>query len=197
MTQKFNSSRVQHDTTISQYFHKVKLLYQEIGDLDPQAPISDTSVKRIIIRGLRPEFRGFVIAIQGWKIQLSLVEFDNSFVGQEALVKNTEGSSWNSNEQGGLKRNEDNVKSFWDKRSSHVGGVAKPYVSNRKFRKSRYNCSKKRHKAHSCWLKKKPMKGNVATVNSEQKWDVEALFVAKKKMVLTTVMSNQIDHKNH
>ncbi|KAH1031179.1 hypothetical protein J1N35_043353 [Gossypium stocksii] len=117
-------SMVQRDMTISQYFHKVKSLYQDIGDLDPQASISDT-------------------------------------------------------------------------KKSRVGEVAKPYVSDRKFRRSCYNCSKKHHKTHTCWSKKKPMKGNVATINIEEKWDVEALFVAKKEMVLTTVMSNKIDYENH
>jgi len=52
--------------TIAQYFHKVKSLCREISKLDPEAPIGDTRMKRIIIHGLKPEFRSFVAAIQGW-----------------------------------------------------------------------------------------------------------------------------------
>ena len=52
--------------TIAQYFHKVKSLCREISKLDPEAHIGDIRMKRIIIHGLKPEFRSFVAAIQGW-----------------------------------------------------------------------------------------------------------------------------------
>ncbi|KAJ0112855.1 hypothetical protein Patl1_01721 [Pistacia atlantica] len=57
-------SMVQCDMTIAQYFHK-----------------------RIIIHGLRPEYRGFVIPIQGWPTQPSLVEFENLLAYQVAMAK--------------------------------------------------------------------------------------------------------------
>ncbi|XP_047259958.1 uncharacterized protein LOC124892797 [Capsicum annuum] len=44
----------QRDMTILQYFHKVKLLCREISELDPEAHIGDTRVKRIIIHALKP-----------------------------------------------------------------------------------------------------------------------------------------------
>ena len=44
-------------------------------------------MKRIIIHGLRPEYRSFIVAVQGWPTQPSLVEFENLFAGQEALAK--------------------------------------------------------------------------------------------------------------
>ncbi|PHU11858.1 hypothetical protein BC332_18788 [Capsicum chinense] len=44
----------QCDMTISQYFHKVKSLCREISELDLEAPIGDTRIKRIIIHGLKP-----------------------------------------------------------------------------------------------------------------------------------------------
>ena len=50
-------------------------------------------MRRIIIRGLRPEFRGFVTAIQGWPTQPSLIEFENLLVGQEAMAKKMGGVS--------------------------------------------------------------------------------------------------------
>jgi len=80
-------SVAQRDMTIAQYFHKVKSLCREISELDPEAPIGDTRMKRIIIHGLKPEFRSFVAAIQGWQTQPSLVEFKNLLAGQEALAK--------------------------------------------------------------------------------------------------------------
>ncbi|KAM0985458.1 hypothetical protein PS2_012493 [Malus domestica] len=80
-------SMAQRDMTIAQYFHKVKLICREISELDPTAPIGKTRMKRIIIHGLRPEYRGFIAAIQGWLTQPSLVEFENLLAGQEAMAK--------------------------------------------------------------------------------------------------------------
>nr|GFD27867.1 uncharacterized protein [Tanacetum cinerariifolium] len=71
----------------AQYFHKVKTLCREISELDLDAPIGDTRMKRIIIHGLKPEFRSYVAAIQGWQNQPSLVEFENLLASQEALIK--------------------------------------------------------------------------------------------------------------
>ena len=62
--------------TIAQYFHNVKSLCREIYELDPEAKIAELGIRTIIIRGLRPEFRSFVAAIQGWPTQPSLVEFE-------------------------------------------------------------------------------------------------------------------------
>jgi histone acetyltransferase (RNA polymerase elongator complex component) len=70
-------SMAQRDMTIAQYFHKVKAICREISQLDPTAPIGESRIKRIIIHGLQPEYRGFVTTIQGWPTQPSLVEFEN------------------------------------------------------------------------------------------------------------------------
>ncbi|KAL0365959.1 UNVERIFIED_CONTAM: hypothetical protein Sradi_3486000 [Sesamum radiatum] len=59
-------SVAQRDLTVAQYFHKVKSLCREISELDPEAPIGEARMKRIIIHGLKPEFRSFVAAVQGW-----------------------------------------------------------------------------------------------------------------------------------
>lgn len=72
--------------TVSQYFHKVKSLCREIFELDPETPIGEAKMKRIIIYGLKPEFRCFVVAIQGWQTQPSFVKFKNLLAGQEALA---------------------------------------------------------------------------------------------------------------
>ncbi|GMP77490.1 hypothetical protein CsSME_00033756 [Camellia sinensis var. sinensis] len=74
-------SVAQRDLTITQYFHKVKLLCREISELDPEAQIGETRVKRTTIHGLRLEFRSFVATVQGWQNQPSLVEFENLLAG--------------------------------------------------------------------------------------------------------------------
>ena len=80
-------SVAQRDMTITQYFTKVKSLCCEISELDPASNISDSRMRRIIIHGLRPKYRSFVAAIQGWPVQPSLVELENLLANQEALVK--------------------------------------------------------------------------------------------------------------
>ncbi|XP_076905903.1 uncharacterized protein LOC143561814 [Bidens hawaiensis] len=77
----------QKDLTIPQYFHKVKTLCREIRELDPKARVGDARMKRILIHGLRTEFRSFVAAVQGWPKQPSLVEFENLLASQEDLAK--------------------------------------------------------------------------------------------------------------
>ncbi|KAM1079118.1 hypothetical protein ACFX2B_013719 [Malus domestica] len=77
----------QRDMMIAQYFHKVKSICRKISELDLTAHIGETRMKKIIIHGLRPEYRGFITAIQGWPTQPSLVEFENLLAGQEAMAK--------------------------------------------------------------------------------------------------------------
>ncbi|XP_076919398.1 uncharacterized protein LOC143580187 [Bidens hawaiensis] len=77
----------QREMTISQYFHKVKSLCREIGELDPESKIGEPRLKRIIIHGLKAEFRSFVATVQGWPTQPSLGEFENLLASQESLAK--------------------------------------------------------------------------------------------------------------
>lgn len=95
-------SASQGDMTIPQYFHKVKSLCREIGELDSQALIGEPRMKRIIIHGLKPEFRSFVAAVQGWQNQPSLAEFENLLAGQEALAKQMGGVSIKAAEEEAL-----------------------------------------------------------------------------------------------
>ncbi|KAK4382270.1 hypothetical protein Sango_2887400 [Sesamum angolense] len=44
-------SVAQRNLTVAQYFHKVKSLCREICELDPEAPIGEARMKRIIIHG--------------------------------------------------------------------------------------------------------------------------------------------------
>lgn len=84
---------------ISQYFHKVKTLCRESTELDPSDSIGETRMKRIIIHGLIPEYRGFVVDIQGWQNQPLVVEFENFLTGQEVLTKQMEGISLKGEEK--------------------------------------------------------------------------------------------------
>ncbi|XP_050111787.1 uncharacterized protein LOC126590352 [Malus sylvestris] len=92
-------SVAQRDMTIAEYFHKVKFICREISELDPSATIVESRIKRIIIHGLRPEYRGFVTAIQGWPTQPSLVELENLLADQEAFKKQMGGVSLRGEEE--------------------------------------------------------------------------------------------------
>uniref|UniRef100_A0A2N9HY47 Integrase catalytic domain-containing protein n=1 Tax=Fagus sylvatica TaxID=28930 RepID=A0A2N9HY47_FAGSY len=173
-------SMAQRDMTIAQYFHKVKAICREISQLDPTAPIGESRIKRIIIHGLRPEYRGFVTAIQGWPTQPSLVEFENLLADQEAMAKQMGGVSlkgeeealYTSKTRGTFKRNTgseskkdgDKVKSHQGKGGSHPGGVSK----NRVLRRI-----------------------------AKMAWDAEALFaMEEEELALTVTTPEQIDYKN-
>ena len=144
----------------------MKALCLEISKLDPQAPIRETRMKRIIIHGLRPEFKGFVAAVQGWKNQPSLAEFENVLAGQEALTKKMGGTlvkseeealyankiRWNSKQQivAGYKRSEDKTKSDQGEGSARTRGTLKIHGYNKKFERKCYNCGKKGHMVKVC-----------------------------------------------
>ncbi|XP_048420036.1 uncharacterized protein LOC125468398 [Pyrus x bretschneideri] len=103
-------SVAQRDMTIAQYFHKVKSICREISELDPSAAIVESRIKRIIIHGLRPEYRGFVAAVQGWPTQPSLVEFENLLADQEALSKQMGGISLKGEEEALYTKSKGNFK---------------------------------------------------------------------------------------
>ncbi|KAE8699425.1 hypothetical protein F3Y22_tig00110578pilonHSYRG00054 [Hibiscus syriacus] len=92
-------SMAQRDMAVAQYFHKVKSICREISELDPTTAIGEAMIKRIIVHGLRPEYRGFVVAVQGWPTQPSLVEFENLLAGQEAMAKQMGGVSLKGEEE--------------------------------------------------------------------------------------------------
>ncbi|KAM2943530.1 hypothetical protein COP2_026700 [Malus domestica] len=207
-------SMAQRDMTIAQYFHKVKSICREISELDPTAPIGETRMKRIIIHGLRPEYRGFVAAIQGWPTQPSLVEFENLLAGQEAMAKQMGGVSlkgeeealYTSKSKGTFKRKQgendgDKVKNHQGNGGSRPGEASKNRSNSIKFNGECYNCGKMGHMAKDCWAKKKSAESNAATSsskeNSEDGWDAEALFATEEEeLALTVTTPERIDYKN-
>ncbi|GKC55148.1 TIR-NBS resistance protein [Tanacetum coccineum] len=206
-------SVAQRDLTIAQYFHKVKTLCREISELDPDAPIGDTRMKRIIIHGLKPEFRSYVAAIQGWQNQPSLVEFENLLASQEALIKQMGGVSIKKDEEAlyankgkgnfkqhfrsGSKKNDDKAKGHDDESSSRTGGGPKSHSSGKKFSLKCYNCHKKGHLARDC-RSKKVVESNNVTSKSEDEWDFEASFAAdEEEFAFATITSDKkIDYEN-
>jgi Zinc knuckle len=194
----------------------VKTICREISELDPTAVIGETRIKRIIIHGLRPEYRGFVAAVQGWPTQPSLVEFENLLAGQEALAKQMVGTSPKSEEEalytnksrgnskqnnrGGFKKNDDKPKSHQGEGGSRPWGASKSYGNNRKFNGECYNCGKKGHMAKDCWSKKKSAESNIATSSSKEKceddWDVEASYAVEEVELAFTAMDERIDYEN-
>ncbi|KAM0986172.1 hypothetical protein ACFX2C_013371 [Malus domestica] len=197
----------QRDMTIAQYFHKVKSICHEILELDPIASIGETRMKRIIIHGLRPEYRGFVATIEGWLTQPLLVKFEKLLAGQEAMAKQMGGVSLKGEEEAlytskskgtfkryignGSKKDGDKVKSHQGKGSSRSGGASKNRGNNRKFDGECYNYRKKGHMAKDCWTKKKPIESNTTTSsskeNSEDGWDAETLFATEEEELAHTI----------
>ncbi|KAJ7971762.1 Retrovirus-related Pol polyprotein from transposon TNT 1-94 [Quillaja saponaria] len=190
-------SVAQRDTTIAQYFHKVKSICHEISELDPTVPIGVTRMKRIIIHGLRQEFRGFVAVVQGWLNQPSLVEFENLLASQEVMTKQMRGVSLKGEEEAlyankgrgyskqhttdRYNKNNDEVKSYQGEGSSYTGGASKNYGNSRRFEGKCYNCGKKGHMAKDCWSKKRSMESNAVTSDTKEEneddWDAEALLL--------------------
>ncbi|KAF2312972.1 hypothetical protein GH714_002351 [Hevea brasiliensis] len=168
---------------MAQYFHKVKSICREILELDPIAPIGETRMKRIIIHGLRPKFRGFIAAVQGWPNQPSLVKFENLLAGQEAMAKQMGGVS--------LKGEEEALCTIKSR------GTYKQHVISG----SKRNDEKKGHMAKARWSKKRSVESNTATSNTKEKseddWDAEAFFATEEEeLALTVTTSEQIDYDN-
>ncbi|KAJ0868283.1 putative RNA-directed DNA polymerase [Helianthus annuus] len=206
-------SITQGDLTIPQYFHKVKALCREIGDLDQESVIGDARMKRIIIHGLKPEYRSFVAAVQGWPTQPSLGEFENLLASQEVLAKQlgsvTIGSTTKAEDttlyaergrrkfksgynQRGLnrfgdknKRRDHNEKKSSDTDQGESSGEGKTHHNGKRFPFKCYKCGNKGHKAQNCRRKTNDV-GNSATIEHEDGWDVEALVAHTEDVVAFT-----------
>nr|KAJ0206902.1 hypothetical protein LSAT_V11C500256870 [Lactuca sativa] len=183
----------QRDMTIAQYFHKVKSICREITELDPQSVIAEARMKRIIIHGLRPEYRSFITVVQGWLVQPSLVEFENLLASQEAMAKKMGGITLKSEEEAlytsksrrNFKPPSKEAYKNADKGKSQLG-TSQPWRSQkidnksswgRRFEGNCNNCGKWGHMTKDCWSKKKSVESNVVTSKKEveDEWDAEAL----------------------
>lgn len=177
----------QGDLTIAQYFHKVKSICREIAELDPMSIIEKARMKRIIIHGLRPEYRSFVLTVQGWPTQPSLVEFENLLAGQEAMarqmggltLKGEEEALYTSKSRGNFKSSTKGEHKNADKGRNQQGTTQswKPQKNDnkssqgKKFEGNCYNCEKKGHMSKDCWSMKRFVESNSAT--SKKKMEEE------------------------
>ena len=205
----------QRDMKIVQYFHKIKTIFREITKLEPKSAIGEDRMKRIIIHGLRPEYRSFIIAIQEWPTQQSLVEFENLLASQEAMTKQMGGITSKGEEEAvytseSRSNNKPSTKRVYknsDKRRSHQE-TAQPEraqkndnksYQGKRFEGNCYNCGKKGHKPRDCWSKKKYVESNVTSSNIEieEEWDVEAICVIEEnELALMAMMREHIDYKD-
>ena len=71
------ANTTQGNLFIVEYFLKIKNLYSEISLLNREEAISKARMRRIVIRGLKPEYILFLTSIQGWTQQPILEEFKN------------------------------------------------------------------------------------------------------------------------
>ena len=132
----------QCDMTIAQYFHKVRSIYREIIELDSKSAIGESRMKKIIIHGLRLEYRSFVIAVQGWPGQPSLVEFENCLASQEAMVKQMSGITFKEEEALYTSESRSNKKSSTkrryknDEKARSHQGTAQPERAQKNDNKS-------------------------------------------------------------
>lgn len=174
-------------------------------------------MKRIIIHGLKPEYRSFVAAVQGWPTQPSLNEFENLLASQEALAKQfgslsvgvtsktedealyverSKGKHKAGNKQKGWNKYGDKNKRHDrdDKKSSNQGreeasGDRKQQTNGKYFPYKCHRCGRKGHMAKNCRVKQDD-EGNAATVEQEEGWDVEAL-VAQTEEVTACAVTNE------
>ncbi|KAH0703207.1 hypothetical protein KY285_017485 [Solanum tuberosum] len=183
----------QRNMTISQYFSKVKSLSDEISKLDPENAITETRMRRIIVHGLRPEYKGIITATRGWATEPTLSELENLLANEEDLEKPLSSLTIKDEDKALFSKRQAYQKRE-AKRSSRPGGdqenqhqrtqrqnKQEKCFNNRQMQKC-YNCGKKGHYARDCWYKK--AEGNVATSTQNKKdeevWDFETSYAIEE-----------------
>ncbi|XP_077246140.1 uncharacterized protein LOC143886024 [Tasmannia lanceolata] len=145
-------SLTQGNLSVSDYFMKAKNFCNEISQLDEVSKISESRMPRMIIRGLRPEFTGFITAIRGWPTQPSLLELENLLINQEMLARQMAGLSVKENEEALAV----NSKRKWKKNKKPKDGYKRDHRANNNDNSQEkcvfycYGCGKPGHNRRNC-----------------------------------------------
>ena len=93
-----------------EYFLKIKNLYSEISLLNREKAIPEARMRRIVIRGLKPEYIPFLTSIQGWAQQPILEEFKNLVSSLELVAKQLASVFVKNKEEDALAADKRNIK---------------------------------------------------------------------------------------
>jgi len=156
-------------------------LCSEISLLNQEEAISEARIRRIIIRGLKPEYILYVTSIQGWVQLPSLEEFENLLSSQESLAKKMASVSMKEGEGSALmarkmsfksKENQDSLTSHPHSQSNSGPNGVSGESSNITFSKKSfkcYRCGKIGHIKRFC--RAKLQESNVADkIVEEEDW---------------------------
>jgi len=156
--------------------------------LNSEEAISEARMRRIIIRGLKPEYIPFVTSIQRWAQQPSLEEFENLLSSQELLVeklasvfvKDGEGDALVADKRKFIgKTLRDRPHSQFQSCSIPLGNEGES-TNNYKTLKC-YQCGKIGHIKRFCRTKESNMAQTEKVVEGEEDWG--KCFVAETRAI--------------
>ncbi|XP_010327556.1 uncharacterized protein [Solanum lycopersicum] len=104
------ANTTQGNLFIVEYFLKIKNLYSEISLLNREEAILEARMRRIFIRGLKPEYIPFLTSIQGWAQQPILEEFKNLVSSLELVAKQLASVFVKNKEEDALAADKRNIK---------------------------------------------------------------------------------------
>ncbi|XP_071709236.1 uncharacterized protein [Rutidosis leptorrhynchoides] len=153
--------------TISEYFLRVKSLCSEISKIDDNEKISESRLRRYLIRGFKKEYVPFITSIQGWTTQPTVEELENLLSNQEALAKQ-------------MAKGFENDSVLFSKRKNYKKGSSSKEKEEESISYKGCNYEKKPHTCYKCGkvghikrdYRSKVTKANVAcTSNDDVKWE--------------------------